>query len=164
MNTAPVLANNPIFGSLFEMRKDRLAFLKGLTANYGDIVRTRVGVARVVSVSSPDLIHEVMIEQAAAFKKGYGLSVFGRPLLGNGLLTSEGDFHRRQRRMLAPAFVQKRIAEYAATIATRSEAAQRAWADGAEIDLSAEMMRLTLEIVGKTLFDAEVGSEAAEIG
>lgn len=161
----PIHRGDPLFGSLFALRRDRIAFLRGVADRFGDIVRTRFGVARLVILSAPELVHEVFVEKSDAFKKGYGLSVFGRPLLGNGLLTSEGDFHRRQRRMMAPAFVQKRIAEYATTIAERCESAQASWAHGAEIDASEAMMRLTLEIVGKTLFDVEIGgAEAEEIG
>ena len=122
------------------------------------------GLIKANIVSSPEMAHAVLVEQADAFVKGYGLSYFARPLLGNGLLTSEHDFHHRQRRLMAPAFVHKRIAEYAAVIAARTEAAQRGWGDGATVDVSAAMMRLTLEIVGATLFGAEMGPEADEIG
>src|SRR5262249_45933450 len=106
---------------------------------------------------------QVLVEHSDAFMKGFGLSLFAKPLLGDGLLTSEGELHRRQRRMMAPAFVHKRIAGYAGMIAERSETATRGWEHGATIDLSSAMMRLTLEIIGKALFSADVGAEALEI-
>ncbi len=147
-------------------RNDRVGLLLGLSERHGDVASMNRlgGLIKVHFVSSADLAHEVLVDKADAFVKGYGLSVFAKPLLGNGLLTSEADFHRRQRRMMAPAFVHKRIADYAAVISARTEAATAGWADGATLDFSDAMMRLTLEIVGATLFGAEVGAEADEIG
>jgi cytochrome P450 len=115
-------------------------------------------------VSSPALAHEVLVEKEDAFVKGQGLSLFARPLLGKGLLTSEGDFHRKQRRLLAPAFVQKRIAAYADVMAARGRDSAARMLAARELDVDAETMRVTLEIVGKTLFDAELGDEASDIG
>jgi cytochrome P450 len=146
-------------------RQDRVGFLLDVAAKEGDIVRMPWwgGLVTANIVTSAEVAHEVLVEHADAFVKGYGLSYFARPLLGNGLLTSEHDFHRRQRRMMAPAFVHKRIADYAAVIAARTEAVQAGFRDGATVDVSPAMMRLTLEIVGATLFGAEVGPEADEI-
>ena len=162
-NDVPRITDNPIFGSMLRYRVDRFAFLKSL-AERGEIVRARMGAFPLLLVTSAEIAHEALVEKDADFVKGIGLSLFGRPLLGNGLLTSEGDFHRRQRKLVAPSFVQKRIAAYATEISARAEAAQIGWADGARIDVAEAMMRLTLEIVGKTLFDAEFGRDAAEIG
>jgi cytochrome P450 len=164
VSAVPVVPSNPLVGSLFDLRRDRIGFFIRVAERFGDVARARVGLTTLTLFSSTSLAHEVLVDKAEDFEKGFGLSVFGRPLLGNGLLTSEGSFHRRQRKLLAPAFVHKRIAEYANVIADRSEVAARRWRDGEQIDLSTETMRMTLEIVGKTLFDAEVGSEAAEIG
>jgi cytochrome P450 len=86
-----------------------------------------------------------------------------KPLLGNGLLTSEHEAWRRQRKLAAPAFQHRRIAAYAQAMAEQAERAQQGWADGAQIDVASEMMRLTLGIVGKTLFDADVGGEADQV-
>ena len=162
-SAVPQITDNPIFGSLLPYREDRFGFLKAL-AGRGEIVRARMGAFPILFVTSAEIAHEALVEKDADFVKGFGLSLFGRPLLGNGLLSSEGDFHRRQRKLIAPAFVQKRIAAYATEISARTEAAQGGWADGASVDVAEAMMRLTLEIVGKTLFDVEFGSNAAEIG
>ena len=147
-------------------RGDRAQQMLSIMERHGDVARLPWwgGIIKANVISSADMAHEVLFDQADAFVKGYGLGYFARPLLGNGLLTSETDLHRRQRRMMAPAFVHKRIADYATVIAARTEAAQAGWADGAGIDFSSAMMRLTLEIVGATLFGAEVGAEADEIG
>ena len=121
----------------------RIDVLLDLSARYGDVVRLPRFWGLIVAnvITSPAIAHQVLVEQADAFVKGYGLSYFARPLLGNGLLTSENDVHRRQRRMMAPAFVHKRIADYAAVIAARTEAAQEGFADGATVDLAPAMMR-----------------------
>jgi cytochrome P450 len=141
---------------------NRFETLVATARRYGDIARVPWwgGLVKASIVSAPDLAHEVLVEKADAFMKGYGLSYFARPLLGNGLLTSEGDFHRRQRRMMAPAFVHKRIADYATVIGQRAEAAAASFGEGEVVDFGAAMMRLTLEIVGATLFSAEVGADA----
>src|SRR5262249_48924430 len=85
-------------------------------------------------------------------------------LLGTGLLTSEGELHLRQRRLAAPAFHRQRVAGYGATMASYAAARRDRWHDGAVVDAHREMMALTLAIVAKTLFDADVEDEAAEIG
>lgn len=95
--------------------------------------------------------------------KGEGLQRAKR-LLGEGLLTSEGEFHLRQRRLAQPAFHRQRIAGYAATMVEYAARTRDEWRAGETRDIAREMMRLTLAIAGKTLFDADVESEADEIG
>jgi cytochrome P450 len=85
-------------------------------------------------------------------------------VLGEGLLTSEGEFHLRQRRLAQPAFHRDRIAAYGQSMVEYAERARSSWTDGRSLDLHNEMMRLTLAIVAKTLFSADVETEAAEIG
>jgi cytochrome P450 len=85
-------------------------------------------------------------------------------LLGEGLLTSEGDFHRRQRRLAQPAFHRHRITSYADVMTAYAAQTSQGWRNGETLDISEEMMRLTLGIVGKTLFDADVASDAQEVG
>src|SRR6185503_19911415 len=85
-------------------------------------------------------------------------------LLGEGLLTSEGEFHRRQRRLAQPAFHRQRIASYAEAMVHYANCTSDRWHDGATLNISEEMMRLTPGIVGKTLFDADVESESGEVG
>jgi cytochrome P450 len=153
----------PITGHLLDMRNDRIAFHHRL-ARAGDITPLRLALFRVTVVSSGDLAHEVLVGQADSFVKSQGLSLFARPLLGNGLLTSERDFHKKQRRMMAPLFVQKRIATYADVMADRARASAERMRGGATVEITSEVMRTTLEIVGKTLFDAEVGFEASAVG
>ena len=130
------LPGDPILGNLLEMRKDRARFLLRVAQEHGDVVRARVGFVTLLIASSADLAHETLVEKNEDFEKGYGLSFFARPLLGNGLLTSEGDFHARQRRLVAPAFVHKRIAEYGDVIAAAADGSRRRFRDGAHGRLS----------------------------
>ncbi|MEO5579298.1 MAG: cytochrome P450, partial [Gemmatimonadaceae bacterium] len=97
------------------------------------------------------------------FHKSRGLERAKR-LLGEGLLTSEGEFHLRQRRLAQPAFHRQRIAGYGATMTEYAGRTKSSWSDGQTLDIHNEMMNLTLGIVSKTLFDADVDSEAGEIG
>jgi cytochrome P450 len=152
----------PIFGNVLALARDRLAVMREAGAIRGGICELRLARGAVVVVSSPDLVHEVLVSHADSFEKGTTFR-FLRPIIGNGLVTSEGAFHRRQRKLIAPALSHKRIAGYADTMAQYAERSQSAWTDGARVDISAEMMRLTLDIVSKTLLDADVGDAADEV-
>lgn len=161
----PRLPGRPVLGHLSSFRNDRVGMLLRLAKTHPEIVEMPMGLARrVVVVSSPALVHEVLSTKQSAFVKAPGLAVFLRPVLGGGLLTSERAVHERQRRLLAPAFAHKRIASYAETMATRAERFAAGLEDGAPLDLAEAMMRLTFEIVGKTLFDAEVVGDARAVG
>jgi cytochrome P450 len=154
---------------LIAMRRDPLAFLTRLAA-WGDVVGVELGPMRVHLVSRPDLVRDVLVTHHRAFHKGIGLQRAKR-LLGEGLLTSEGELHRRQRRLVQPAFHHQRIAAYAAAMvdhagrtSARWEALAAAGGGRVRVDAHAEMMRLTLAIVGRTLFDRDVGDRADAIG
>ena len=148
---------------LFALRRDPLAFLTGIAREHGDVARFRLGPVDVHLVSRPDWIRDVLVTHAHLFHKGRGLERAKR-LLGEGLLTSEDPIHRRQRRMMQPAFHRDRIAGYADVMTAHAEATSARWRDGETLDLAQEMSRLTLAIVGRTLFDSDVESEADEIG
>jgi len=137
--------------------------LQKLSRKYGDIVYFRFGPQDVFFLNHPDYIKDVLVTHHQSFMKGRALQRAKR-LLGEGLLTSEGDFHRRQRRLAQPAFHRGRIASYGAVMTAYAARASSRWRDGETLDISQEMMRLTLAIVGKTLFDADVEAEADEIG
>ena len=111
----------------------------------------------------PDLVRDLLVVSADKFKKGRALQRAKR-LLGEGLLTSEGEAHLRQRRMIQPAFHRQRIAEYAKSMVSYGEQMRDEWQTGEVRDIDREMMRLTLQIVGKTLFNSDVNDEADEVG
>lgn len=153
--------NGAMWGALFG---DRLRMLVRFGAAAGPIGRFQFGARTIILVNEPSLVGEVLVTHADAFHKGPALSVYSRPLLGDGLLTSEGDFHRSQRRLMAPAFAAARVSAYANNMAQSAERQQAAWTDGQTLDVAHEMMRLTLGVVGKVLFNADVTGDADDVG
>lgn len=144
------------------LRRDRIEFLTGQAA-LGDVTTFRMGPARVYFINHPDLIRDVLVVNAHKFIKGRALQRAKR-LLGDGLLTSENESHLRQRRMMQPAFHRLRIAENTRAMTDYAEKMANSWHDGDILDIDHEMMRLTLQIVAKTLFDANVETDADSIG
>jgi cytochrome P450 len=140
-----------------------LGSLMRLAERYGDVARFRLGLREVYFVNHPDLVRDVLVTQHRKFLKSRGLEG-SRMVLGEGLLTSEGEFHLRHRRLIQPAFHPGRMPGYARVMVERTATMEARWRDGAEVDAHQEMMELTVGIAGETLFGAEVGSEAAEIG
>jgi cytochrome P450 len=149
--------------NLREYARDPLGFLSGCAREYGDVVRLGLMGQTFYLLSHPALIEYVLVENNRNFTK---TRVFrrNRRLLGEGLLTSEGRFWRRQRRLAQPAFHRKRIAAYGEVMAAFAERSLRGWRVGQTIDVHEEMMRLTLEIVAKCLFGADVRAEAMDVG
>ena len=145
------------------LRRNPLEFLEGLARDYGDVSRFRLGPVFVYLVNDPELIRSVLVTRADAYHKGRALERAKR-LLGEGLLTSEESVHLRQRRLMQPAFHRERISGYGETMVRYAERAGERWKGGETIDVHREMVGLTLAIVGKTLFDADVEGEADEIG
>jgi cytochrome P450 len=152
-----------LIGHLPEFRRDMLGFLTRMAREYGDCVAFRLGWKRVYLVNHPDLIESVLVADSRHYIKHYVLRLL-RPTFGNGLLLSEGDFWLRQRRLVQPAFHRDRIAAYGAIMVTYAERMLAAWQDGETRDIHRDMMRLTLEIVAKALFDADVAAQAQDVG
>jgi cytochrome P450 len=150
-------------GHLLAMRRDPLAFLTMIAREYGDVVRFRLGPVELHLLNRPDFIRDLLVTHAASFHKGRGLERAKR-LLGEGLLTSEDPVHLRRRRMIQPVFHHERIAMYGEAMVENAERHGDRWREGEVRDISLEMSRLTLAIVGRTLFDTDVESEADEIG
>jgi cytochrome P450 len=143
--------------------RDPLAFFSNLAHQYGDLVYLRMAGEHLFVVSDPSVIRDVLVTHNQNFRKSRGLERL-KILLGDGLLTSEDALHLRQRRLMQPAFHRERIASYAATMVAYADRVSRGWSRGATIDVAREMSRLTLLIVGKTLFDADVESQARDVG
>jgi cytochrome P450 len=159
----PRLKGHFFTGNLPEFRRDRLALFTRCARDFGEVVGVRLGPIRAAVLSHPDAIEEVLVTQSRNFIKHFLLRQ-NRILLGNGLLTSEGDFWLRQRRLIQPAFVRQRVAGYADVMVAYTERLLAGWRDGETHDLHPEMTRLTLEIAAKTLFDADVAGDAPEVG
>src|SRR3954470_4295014 len=109
-------------------------------------------------VTEPEAIRRVLVDHGSSFVKGRALRA-ARRLLGDGLLTSEGADHLRRRRMIQPVFHRTLIERYGEAMVGAAERTAQRWRDGATVDANAEMTRLALEIVGRTIFDADVESE-----
>jgi cytochrome P450 len=154
---------SPLARFLYLPARDPLRFFTAMAQAYGDIAYTRVGGERLYLLGNPRDIRDVLVTRQHLFAKGRGLERAKR-LLGQGLVTSEGELHRRQRRLIQPAFHRDRIASYATVMTDYADRVQREWIDGQAIDVAQEMMRLTLGVVGKTLFDADVESQAPAVG
>lgn len=152
----------PMLG-YFRFRTNTLGVLQEMAAKYGDIVYFKLGPQPAYFLNHPDYVRDVLVTSNNSFMKGRALQRSKR-LLGEGLLTSENPVHRRQRRLAQPAFHRQRIASYAGVMTSYADRLVSGWHDGDTLDISEQMMRLTLAIVGKTLFDADVEGEAAEIG
>jgi cytochrome P450 len=149
-----------LFGA---MQQNPLDYFTELAQNYGDVSGMRIGNFRTLFINHPDLIEDVLVNKARLYHKGRILQS-NKYLFGEGLLTSEGDFWLRQRRLAQPAFHRERINAYAATMADYTEQMLATWRGGEERDLHEEMMNLALRIVGKTLFGADVTRDAKEVG
>ena len=146
-----------------KLTNERLSFLRGLPREYGDVVQLRLGRQTLVMLSHPDDIRDVLVTHQKGFRKGQALER-AKILIGDGLLTSEGEQHLRQRRMVQPAFHRARIAAYAPSMTGAAMQAQHAWRDGQHLDVNRAMMHVTLAIVAATLFGADVRAESSEIG
>ena len=152
-----------LVGVLPEFRKDPAGFLEKMARQYGDVVYIPLGRQHIYYVGHPDAIRDVLVTCQNKFKKSRMLER-ARVLLGDGLLTSEGEHNRRQRRLVQPAFHRDRLAGYGAVMVERAAMVRDQWQSGQPFDVLQEMMRLTLAIVAKTLFSTDVDSEADQIG
>lgn len=126
----------------------------------GDLVRIYFGSMPVLVVNSPALIREVLVSQRDKFEKG-ALFDKTRPVLGNGLVTSGGEFHRRQRRLIQPAFRPERIALYGEHMAELARERVASWRPGQVVAVDREMTELTLAVVSRSLFASRIGRDAA---
>lgn len=162
--TPPGPAQRYPFSELMKLRRiGHLEYVCRLQKTYGNLVHFRWGPMWLYFVNDPALIERILVKDHHAFVKSRGLRM-AKKILGEGLLTSEGQSHRRQRRLMQPAFHKKRLDQYAETMVRVSAATAHRWKPGQQVDMSQEMMRLTLGVVGWTLFDADVEGEAREIG
>jgi cytochrome P450 len=155
--------NPPIIGNLVAFRSDPLGFLGNATREYGDLVYFKVARQHMYLVNHPDYVRDILVNNQGNFIKSRALQR-AKILLGEGLLTSEGQHHLRQRRLVQPAFHRGRLAGYAAAMSECAVRWRERWRAGTALDISTEMPHLTLSVVAKTLFSADVQSEASEIG
>ena len=141
---------------------DPIRLFTHLKKTFGNAAHYTLFGTDIVFLNDPELIREVLINQSSAFGKERTLQRM-KILLGEGLITSDNPIHMRQRRIAAPAFHRQRIAQYAQMMVDRTAHITAEWQHGQTIDINAEMMRLSLEIVARTLFATEVTEDVAAI-
>jgi cytochrome P450 len=149
-------------GQLPAFSKDTLGFVTYCAREHGDFVPLRLGPTRAIVLSHPDLVEEVLVTRNHDFRKNDG-ALRLRSLLGNGLVLSEGNFWRRERRLAQPAFHRQRIASYGETMVAYAERMLATWRDGETRDVHREMVEVTFQIAARTLFGTEVASDLARI-
>jgi cytochrome P450 len=153
-----------IMGVMREFNRDTLEFITRCR-DYGDVVHTRFLYVHAYFLYNPDDIETMLTSGAKSYRKAQSLrSPFFHRLVGNGLVTSEGDFWRRQRRLAQPAFHRQRISAYGDVMVQYAQRAIDNWKPDERRDIARDMTRLTLEIVVKTLFNSDVSNEADHVG
>ncbi len=157
----PAVPGLPVLGNLLAFRRDRLA-VQDAAARLGPIARITLAHIPLYVVSSSELAHQVLVEQAASFHKSAGMALL-RPLLGDGLLSAEGETHKRHRKLLAPAFAPRRLSSYGEVMIGETREQLARWSPGDRVDLASEMMEMTLAIAGRTLFGVDVRRDASTV-
>jgi cytochrome P450 len=142
------------------MRVRPLEFLQSLRT-HGEVVKIYVGPVPVYVLTSPEVVRRVLVEETHKVDQGRVFDKI-RPVLGNGVATSEGAFHHRQRRLMQPAFHHNRIARYAEIFQEQAQALSEKWRPGQTVMVDHEMHEMTVSAVGKTLFRHELGHGAVE--
>jgi cytochrome P450 len=142
------------------MLRQRFEFTAALR-DQGEIVKIYLGPMETYFVTSPRLAHRVLVTDGASFRKGAMFDKF-RPYLGNGLVLSNGPFHRRQRKLILPAFHRERIARYAETMVRAATDLTSSWQPGEVRIVDEDMQGLAVTVVGEALFSTEMGHRAIE--
>jgi cytochrome P450 len=154
----------PLIGNLAEFARNPLDFLTFCARTYGDIVSIRLGAWPGRLLSHPDLVEALFVTHNRSFIKHRFFWRHVDALFGTGLLTAEGDFWLRQRRLAQPAFHRERVTSYARVMVELADKASDGWRAGDTRDMHHEMMDLTLRIVVKTLFGVEAPKDVAAFG
>jgi cytochrome P450 len=161
---SPKVAPGPRdLGSLLDVMRDRLRLLERTASEYGDVGTFRVGPTRLLYLlNHPDYVKQVLIDDPENFRKGLGLH-HARKVLGDGLLTSQGELWKRHRKIIQPSFHHARVATFVDVIVEETDAMLARWREqtrAVSLDIGAEMTRLTLGVLGRTLLAADLTTDA----
>jgi cytochrome P450 len=145
-----------------DVLQDPLEFMRKMTREHGGVVNLRLLTRSAWMVTDPAVIEQILITQARQFRKHFAVRLL--PIaLGNGLLTSEGDFYARQRRLTQPAFQRAQLSNYYTTFVSQTQRMLDEWRDRDQRDILLEMHALTLNIASKTLFGADAENHAERV-
>jgi cytochrome P450 len=163
--TIPYIQEYPLIGSVPAFMKDRLHLFVRL-AERGDVCGMHFGPYTIVLFNRSEHVHRIFVELANDTDKGRIMHKAFKPVMteGVGVFISEGELHQRQRKLMAPSFQPRQISSYADIMVDYTEKLQQGWRNGATIDINQEMTRVTMSIIGKVLFDADVFTETDELG
>ncbi|MER5777586.1 cytochrome P450 [Streptomyces sp. NPDC002039] len=152
---APVAPGRlPLLGHALQLWRQPIAFLESLR-DHGDIVRLDIGTWPVHILTSPEHVHAVLVQQAQRFGRG---RIFDRlrPVFGNGIVTTDGEFHRKQRRMMQPAFHRSHITDYTEVMSRQAESMSASWTPGREISMVTEARGYAMSSVAEMIFSGEL--------
>ncbi|MBM7661785.1 cytochrome P450 [Bacillus mesophilus] len=152
-----------IAGNLLEFREDPLQFLDKLRSDYKDVAKVRFANRIIYVLMNPDLVKEALVTKASSFEKSNQFKEI-MPLVGEGLLTSEGDVHMRQRRMMQPSFKKSTIQNYAESMSSVASKAVEQWQNQDTRSINVDMMNIALGIICKTMFSMDVQESHESIG
>lgn len=153
----------PVVGNILAFRRDQLGYLQELQREYGKMATIYIGKVPVVLLFRPEHVRYILTENPRNFTSrevAEGL----RQLIGDGLLTIDGEAHRQQRRMVQPAFHKRRVESYASIMTDYTEGMLKGWQAGERIDMARAMQELTLRVVGKCLFNLDVAGQVDTLG
>ncbi len=151
----------PLVGNMVDFARDPIKFITRLQQEYGDVAAFSLLGNKSVLVSNPESIQRVLLETGKSFGK-FKPTYAMQNILGNGLVTSEGDFWKRQRKLAAPAFHHQSIKRYADQMVAYAQDTVKGWSDGDVRDVHQDMMTLTQRIIMKVLFDVDVIENASQ--
>jgi cytochrome P450 len=152
----------PIIGNLLQLRRDPLAFVRRVQLEYGNVATVRLLGRPIVLFFRPEAVQFFLVDHARSFISGSGRAEMRR-LLGEGLLTTDGEVHRRQRRQVQPAFHKRRVEGYAAIMVEQTQQMLAHWRSGTQVDVARELQELTLRIVVKALFNVDLQDQSSAL-
>jgi cytochrome P450 len=164
-NPIPAVREAPFIGSLRAYKKNRLSFYQHVIEKYGNVCSFHLGSLPIILFNVPAYAHSILVEHTSDFCRGQITRKADSPLIGTtGIFQSEGDVHRRKRKLLAPSFQPHHISNYADTIVRYGEQLVQGWDDGTELEIYQQMISLVINIVGKVLFGSDTFNENDAFG